>query len=291
MRQAVNSLLLSWGRMAYWDGSTRARPPRAADAARGPRDGTADSGAGSPTLVFLHGTGCDSADWQEVLDRLPAGMRTVCMDFRGHGGSSVPSSAFTLEDLAGDVIELRRRLDLHAAVLVGHSLGGMVAMAAAARCQEIAGLLLLEGWTRLAASAAFTGERFYGRLPPEAVRQIRQKAEATRRRFAAAVWDPFWRSVETFDASPWLARAEIPVLDVYGAMGRDGHTEDRLLIPKNPRILLRWVDDAGHYLPHECPREVARLCVEAAASVGGQGAGLRAGVDEARACDPRTRQA
>jgi len=217
-------------------------------------------GAGTPVL-FLHGTGCDAADWAGVVRRLPSGLRAVCVDFRGHGGSDAPAEPFTLADLASDVLALLAHLHIEAALLVGHSLGGMVAMAAAARSPQVAGLILLEGWTSLGVvgHAFEAGPHFYGGLPPPAIAEIKAKRAIMQARFPPAVWTPFWNSVEAYDAWPYLAGARIPILEVYGdAYLRQG-TREVLRIPDNPAIVLHWIKGAGHYLPHERPEEVAAL--------------------------------
>lgn len=220
----------------------------------------ADSGGDGSPLLFLHGTGCDSRDWDRVVARLP-GVRAVRMDFRGHGRSDVPPGPFTLDDLAEDSLALIDRLDQTDVLLVGHSLGGMVAMAAASRSRRVGGLVLLEGWTRLKGMNAFGPGRFYGGLNRRRIEAIRRKDAKTRARFDPAAWAHFWQSVEAFDASDFLASARIPILEVYGARGRIDSTRARLMIPDNPRIRLEWISDAGHYLPHERPDEVARLCL------------------------------
>lgn len=233
---------MTWGRMSYSAAGDSAVP-----------------------LVLLHGSGCDSADWDAVVRALPGDVGTVRLDFRGHGRSDVPNEPFTIEDLAGDVVALVDHLAVRQVVLVGHSLGGMVAMSAAARSSRVAGLVLFEGWTSLQASEAFTGERFYGRLDRPSIEAIRQKSVQTQERFAPTVWNGLWASIRAFDGLPYLRTATIPVLEVYGEMGKTDSTLDLLMIPDNPAIRVLWIPDAGHYVPHEQPEEVARVCREAAA--------------------------
>ena len=218
------------------------------------------SGNPTPPLLFLHGTGCDASDWIPVTERLPRDQRVIALDFRGHGQSSVPTQPFTLGNLADDVLHLANRMGLHELVIVGHSLGGMVAMEAAQRSSSVTGLVLLEGWTSLSAAGnSFDPGRFYGSLSETAVARIQRKSEATRSRFQAEVWHDFWESVKAFDAYTYLQRAQIPILEVFGGMGRNDLTEQKLRIPSNPNIQWVWVPNAGHYLPHECPVEVAKV--------------------------------
>ncbi len=244
MKAEHNALAFSWGRMAW-------------------QDHGADDASG-PVLVCLHGTGCDAADWEPMLAALPPGVRAVCPEFCGHGHSDTPDSDFTLTDLASDVCQFLDALDLPCPVLVGHSLGGMVAMDVAARSARVAGLVLLEGWTRLGAMGqTFGPPHFYGTLSPPRIAEIAAKSEATRARFPADRWTRFWHTVETFDGEPFLRTTQLLVLQVYGAAGRFSLTPAAsLAVPVRPNIAWHWVDDAGHYLPHERPVEVADLCGE-----------------------------
>lgn len=214
--------------------------------------------------MFLHGTGCDMSDWSGVTAALRAGGPLVQVDFRGHGASDVSKDSFVMSDLADDVILLVNGLGLQDVVLVGHSLGGMVALEIASRSPWIKALVLLEGWTSLRAATAFAGERFYGRLPPQAVAQIQKKSAATIARFATVVWNNFWASVQAFDAAPILARIAMPVFEVYGSMGRTEATRGILAVPDRSNIEMCWITDAGHYLPQERPADVAAICMRAA---------------------------
>jgi len=227
-----------------------------------------DTGGDRPALVFLHGSGCDSADWAETTGRLPPGCRVTTMDFRGHGGSDVPARPFELRDLANDVLALVRCLEIRKVLLVGHSLGGMVAMDAAPRCDRVAGLVLLEGWTRLEANYAFEGDRMYGLLAPSAIEAIRRKAEMAHQRLTQQLWEHFWKSVESFDAEPFLRATRMPVIEVYGGMGRKTSPRKKLLLPEKANIELIWIPGTGHYLPHERPAEVAEACLLGAEKAG-----------------------
>ncbi len=219
-----------------------------------------DSGDSRCPLLFLHGTGCDASDWMPVIERLPSEQRCIALDFRGHGRGAVPTQSFTLADLAGDVLHLVDYLGIQELVIVGHSLGGMVAMGVAQRSSCVIGLILLEGWTSLSsAGSAFDPGRFYGSLSETAIAQIQQKSEGTQNRFQTEVWHDFWESVKNFDAYAYLQHASIPIYEVFGSMGRNELTEDKLRIPPNPNIQWVWIPNAGHYLPHECPVEVAEV--------------------------------
>jgi pimeloyl-ACP methyl ester carboxylesterase len=213
-----------------------------------------------PPLLFLHGTGCDSGDWSATFDCLPDEAHIVALDFQGHGQSEVPTRSMTLGDLARDALQLIDQLSLESVVLVGHSLGGMVAMAAASQCDRIAGLVLLEGWTSLRAASAFGQDRFYGNLAPEIVDEIQRKMQQTTGRFTPDAWQSFWDTVIQFDGTACLEKSRAPILEVYGERGKTAKTEAELLVPPSPAIEWLWIPNAGHYLPHERPTDVSRAC-------------------------------
>lgn len=245
------TMSMPWGTMAYTD--------------------SGDTGAGLPTMLFLHGTGCDAGDWDAVIEALPPTVRKLTLEFRGHGRSSVPVGPFTFSDLADDVVQFIEAMKLRRVILVGHSLGGMVGMQVARQGNDtprhgnVAVLVLLEGWTRLGCMGkAFQGERFYGHLDASAIEAITRKRDATMARFPAETWEHFWRSVREFDGSAFLSEARIPILEVYGGMGRVPGAEQELRVPDNLYIQTMWIPDAGHYLPIEKPFEVAKICADMA---------------------------
>lgn len=85
-------------------------------------------GVGIP-LVLLHGVGSSARNWQDAATALAAGGRTVVsVDLPGHGDSDASGGDFSLGALASAVRDLLDHLGLDRVVLVGHSLGGGVAL-------------------------------------------------------------------------------------------------------------------------------------------------------------------
>lgn len=137
-------------RVARWDtnpdhcdGDPLGMPPTeeievvAADGARlrghrcGDRDGT--------TVLLVHGYVESYRFWAPVVRRLvDAGLDVVVVDQRGHGDSDRGDAEFDCDTLAGDVRCWVEQLDLHDAVLAGHSMGGVSAMAFAGLHPDVA---------------------------------------------------------------------------------------------------------------------------------------------------------
>jgi pimeloyl-[acyl-carrier protein] methyl ester esterase len=108
-----------------------------------------DLGAGPP-VVLVHGWAGSSATFAAEAGALARTRRVIAPDLRGHGRST--PSPFTLADLAGDLASLVERLALERAVLVGWSLGSLVALAAVPRVRErLAALVLVAGTPRFTA--------------------------------------------------------------------------------------------------------------------------------------------
>ncbi|MEM6936855.1 MAG: alpha/beta hydrolase [Pseudomonadota bacterium] len=86
-----------------------------------------------PTLVFVHGWSCNTAFWREQLSVFAENYRVVALDLGGHGQSGTDRGVWTIAGLAQDVQAVADELKLRKVVLIGHSMGGPVSLAAAAR--------------------------------------------------------------------------------------------------------------------------------------------------------------
>jgi pimeloyl-ACP methyl ester carboxylesterase/uncharacterized membrane protein YbhN (UPF0104 family) len=89
---------------------------------------------GRHELVLLHGQPGSPADWHQVAERLPAGLRAVAADRPGYGSSHLPPGGFAANARA--VIDDLDARGIDRAVLVGHSFGGGVAVSAASLAPE-----------------------------------------------------------------------------------------------------------------------------------------------------------
>lgn len=109
-------------------------------------------GSGRGALVFIHGLGGRLETWQPVLQRLAAltGHTLVALDLRGFGKSQEPSSLPGLDDFATDVTSVMDDIGVDEALLVGSSMGGMVAVRTASRAPgRVKGLVLADTGPRV----------------------------------------------------------------------------------------------------------------------------------------------
>ena len=86
-----------------------------------------------PPLVFLHGWACDRTHWRHQIPVFAADHTVVALDLPGHGESTGTRETWSIEQYGEDVNAVVRQLGLDRVVLVGHSMGGPVALEAARR--------------------------------------------------------------------------------------------------------------------------------------------------------------
>ncbi|MEM7632074.1 MAG: 3-oxoadipate enol-lactonase [Pseudomonadota bacterium] len=91
----------------------------------GPEDG--------PPVVFVNSLGTDYRLWDKLLPLLPGGLRLIRYDKRGHGLSNCPTPPFTMGALVHDLEQLLDHLEVKGAVIVGCSIGGMIAQGLAVK--------------------------------------------------------------------------------------------------------------------------------------------------------------
>lgn len=115
-----------------------------------------------PTLLFVHGFGCDQHMWRHVTPAFESTHRIVLMDLMGAGGSDTssydPQRYSTLEGYAADVTEVVREMDLRDVVLVGHSVAAMlVAMTQLAAPERVSALVMVAPSPRYIDEPGYTG--------------------------------------------------------------------------------------------------------------------------------------
>ena len=99
--------------------------------------------AGSgPALLLLHGIGNNCQTWAGVIDRLAETHTVIAPDLLGHGASDKPRGDYSIAAYANGMRDLLTVLDIERATVVGHSLGGGIALQFAyqfpERCERLA---------------------------------------------------------------------------------------------------------------------------------------------------------
>lgn len=97
-----------------------------------------------PPVVMIHGWCCDHTFFApQAAHFAEAGHTVVALDLRGHGRSDKPQTSYTIDAFADDVLWVCGELGLSRPILIGHSMGGIVAFDAACRFPELPGAVVM----------------------------------------------------------------------------------------------------------------------------------------------------
>lgn len=228
------------------------------------------------TLVYLHSLGSDQRIWDGVIARLPR-FAHLRFDQRGHGRSDTPPGPYAMTDLADDLLRLIDLGGLRHVVLVGVSVGGMIAMRAAlARPEAFEGLVLCDtagkvgdeqSWNdRIAAvreqGVAGIADQVLARWYPPAFRQTRPTAyQDFREMLLGTSADGYVATCEALrdeDLRPLLGELDLPVLVLGGS--EDGSTPPdmvRAFAASLPDARFELIEGAGHLPSTDAPEAVA----------------------------------
>lgn len=223
-------------------------------------------------VLLLHAAGGAARNFGTVLRRLAAaGLEAQALDLPGHGREREGEPLTSIDAMVEHVLA---RAPSGPLLVVGHSMGGAVALALAARAPErVRGVVMLATGARLQMSRAVAvkaGEDFEGFLaalatsgaPPMMISQLRESgARAVGADLLAA---------SGWSALPLAQLVQAPVLLIAGE--RDRTAPPALLqelANALPRARLVVLEGAGHVLPVERPDDVAREIAAFAAEVAG----------------------
>ena len=96
-----------------------------------------EAGAGTPLLLFVHGWTCDHTFFAPQFEYFQRAHRVIAVDLRGHGESDKPEQEYTMAALADDVRWLCEQIGAAKPVVIGHSMGGLIALVLAARYPDV----------------------------------------------------------------------------------------------------------------------------------------------------------
>jgi pimeloyl-ACP methyl ester carboxylesterase len=225
-------------------------------------------------MVLLHGATDSWRSFEPVLERLPGTIHAFAITQRGHGASGKPDQGYGYADMAEDVRAFMDALELPAAVIVGHSMGSMVAQRLAVDHRErVAGLVLVgafrtlyrhtavqEVWDTVSALTdpidptfvrAFQESTITRSVPPEFLNMVVNESLCV----PARVWRAIFREfLETPDFSPELKRFAGPALIVWGELDAYALREDQEALHRviTGSRLVSYAD-TGHAIHWEDP--------------------------------------
>jgi pimeloyl-ACP methyl ester carboxylesterase len=102
-----------------------------------------EAGKGSPPIVLIHGWLGDHTAFAPQFDYFQQTHRTIAVDLRGHGESDKPEQEYTVASFADDISWLCAQLDVVAPIIIGHSMGGNIALSIAAHDPNLAAAIVL----------------------------------------------------------------------------------------------------------------------------------------------------
>ncbi|MBS1195743.1 MAG: putative hydrolase or acyltransferase of alpha/beta superfamily [Actinobacteria bacterium] len=215
---------------------------------------------GAPRVLLLHGWALDSLGaWHRVMPGLTGEVRVVAVDLRGHGKSDRIRERYSVEDLADDVAAVLDALGPGRYIVVGYSLGGLVAQALARRHPARVERLVLAATAsrvgpgpRWAAVPLLMLQRALGRLGadvvPRAMHRYLLQTGAIPPEHSAWLWETLAGrdnelhyqagfALARFDSAAWVGRLDLPALCIVP-------TRDQLVPPARQRATAALISGA-----------------------------------------------
>jgi pimeloyl-ACP methyl ester carboxylesterase/tetratricopeptide (TPR) repeat protein len=232
--------------------------------------------AGTP-VIFLHGVTDSWRSFEHLLPELPPAMRAIAITQRGHGDASRPAT-YRYTDMAGDVAAFMDALQIRSAVLVGHSMGSLVATRTAIdHPSRVRGLVLLGGMPTIKGHPAVQElwdtslAALVDPVDPALARAFQDSTVATpiataqmdtfvaeSLKVPARVWQATFREFLDTDFAADLGRITVPTLVVSGGKDSFSRQQERNgLLAGIPGATALDYPELGHALHWERPATIA----------------------------------
>jgi len=238
------------------------------------RDGCSDS------IFLLHGLGSAAVDWSMQTAVLARHYHVAAFDFPGHGDSEPVPRRTSIRDLCRRVLGTAGHLNLKPDILVGHSLGGLVALQMVLEAPEMFRALILVNAVPRMTFSRHAARQAAGRLPDVLMNRMESLAEFVAsehfprieqdllrrmavRRIRSADRNTYLhliRAIARFDVRSRLEEISVPVLVVSGTEDRVFSTRDkRILADRIPQAEWVEIEGSGHASPQDSPEQFNRI--------------------------------
>jgi 2-succinyl-6-hydroxy-2,4-cyclohexadiene-1-carboxylate synthase len=236
-----------------------------------------------PAIILLHGYTGSHQDWVLQFPLLAKGYRVVAMDHRGHGKSEAPSSAsdYSVKIMAEDAYSLLKHLDIDRSCVVGHSMGGFMALELALKYPDLVSALVLvdtssgefervPGYAELRAKldemartegmeAAFEYNAAHNPMTKEQFERHPERREIVKQKMLQTSVDGYVYVANSFaqwePLTPRLSEVKAPALIVVGDEDTPFHKPSKVMEESIAKSRLVIIPGSGHS-PHEEAAEV-----------------------------------
>lgn len=250
------------------------------------------AGAGEPMLL-IHGLGSCTEDWRPQIAHFSHAYRVIAFDLRGHGRSSKPRGAYSIDRFARDTEALMEALKIGPSHVVGISLGGMVAFQLAVNAPQRVKTL-----TIVNSGPAVPAETFKQRIPlyirlaylhllglPRMARMLvkrlfpKPEQEDLRRAFVARLSGNDKRCYlaslkaifDRWSVAAHLKEIRCPTLVIAADQDYSPVAVKEAYVAAMPDARLVVVPDSHHALPMEKPREFNQALEDFLTPLAGRG--------------------
>lgn len=231
-------------------------------------------GKGDTGLVFIHGWCGDREYWKHQVDAFASDYKVVTLDVAGHGESGKDRKEWTVASLGADIEAVVKEHGLKRVILIGHSMGGPVALVAAKRMPGVVVAVIgvdtlqnveFEFPEEMAKQFFDAFEKDFkgslgmflpGMLPekvdPELKKWILTRAEKQDQKMAIGLM----RDMSKQDEKQLMKEAKVPVRGINSAGGFQFHTPTQAEINKKyADFKAVTMEGVGHYPMLEKPKE------------------------------------
>ena len=229
------------------------------------------AGSGEPAIVFIHGWSCDSNYWREQVPLFKQKYTVVTVDLAGHGGTGANRSEWTMARFGQDVATALAAVPNQKLVLVGHSMGGPVAIEAARLLDDrVVGIIGVDTFKTIGAPLPSQAQldavlkpfeaNFIGHtrelvaahfFAPGASPQFAQKIAYDMSLSPPRVAIPAMRAVLSYDYAPPLKAVDVPIVAINSDLGEPvNELRIRKVLPKFRAVV---IPGAGHFPMMEDP--------------------------------------